>query len=219
MLVMGSQTADVAKPILRGYLHLASAIVSPFALVILVLLADSPRGIVGAAIFGASLVVLYWTSASYHVLSGPRLRGLMRRLDRSVIFIFIAGAYAPFALNLMSNAWGIPILSVVGGLALVGFITTLAAPAAPRWVRVGLYLLLGWIGIVGITELVRALPGEALILLVLGALLFSGGGAMYATRRPDPFPQVFGYHEMFHTLQVAGTAVFYSVVAIYVVQS
>ncbi len=220
---MGSQTADVAKPVLRGYLHLASAIVSPFALVLLVLLADSPRGIVGAAIFGASLVVLYWTSASYHVLSGRRLRGLMRRLDRSVIFIFIAGAYAPFALNLMSNAWGIPILSVVGGLALVGFITTLAAPAAPRWVRVGLYLLLGWIGIVGITELVGALPGEALALLVLylllGGLLFSGGGAMYATRRPDPFPQVFGYHEMFHTLQVAGTAVFYSVVAIYVVQS
>ena len=185
---MGSQTADVAKPILRGYLHLASAIVSPFALVILVLLADSPRGIVGAAIFGASLVVLYWTSASYHVLSGPRLRGLMRRLDRSVIFIFIAGAYAPFALNLMSNAWGIPILSVVGGLALVGFITTLAAPAAPRWVRVGLYLLLGWIGIVGITELVRALPGEALIPAGPGSPALFWGWSDVRDSPTGPFP-------------------------------
>ena len=219
MLVMESKMASVAKPIFRGYLHLASAIVSPFALVLLVLVADSPRGIVGAAVFGASLVVLYWTSASYHVLSGRRLRSLMRRLDRSVIFIFIAGAYTPFVLNLMSNAWGIPILSVVAGLALVGFVTTLAAPAAPRWVRVGLYLILGWIGIVGITELVKALPDEAVALLVLGAVLFSVGGAMYATRWPDPFPRVFGYHEMFHMLQVAGTAVFYSVVAIYVVQS
>ena len=118
----------------------------------------------------------------------------------------------------MSNAWGIPILSVVGGLALVGFVTTLSAPAAPRWVRVGLYLFLGWIGIVGIPELMRALPGEALVLMILGGGLFSVGGATYAARWPDPFPRVFGYHEVFHTLQVAATAVLYSVVAIYVIQ-
>ena len=216
---MESQIAGVARPKLRGYLHLASAIVAPFALVLLVLVADSPRGIVGGAIFGASLVVLYGTSATYHVLVGQRLRGFMSRLDRSVIFIFIAGAYTPFVLKLMSNAWGIPILGVVGGLAIVGFVTTLVAPEAPRWVRVGLYLILGWIGIVGITELVRALPGEAMALMVLGGVLFSVGGATYATRRPDPFPRVFGYHEMFHALQVAATAVLYSVVAIYVVRS
>ena len=106
-----------------------------------------------------------------------------------------------------------------GRLAVVGFVTTLAAPAAPRWVRVGLYLFLGWIGIVGVPELVRTLPGEALVLLVLGGVLFSVGGVTYAIRWPDPFPRVFGYHEVFHTLQVAATAVFYSVVAIYTVQS
>ena len=217
MTASKSQMDGVARPILRGYLHLASAIVAPFALVLLVLVADSPRGIVGGAIFGASLVVLFWTSASYHVLVSRRLRRFMSRLDRAVIFIFIAGSYTPFALKLMSNAWGIPILSVVGGLAAVGFVATLVAPEAPRWVRVGLYLILGWTGIAGITELVRALPGEALALLVLGGVLFSVGGATYAARRPDPFPRVFGYHEMFHTLQVAATAVFYSVVAIYVV--
>ena len=216
---MESQTAGIAKPVLRGYLHLASAIVAPFALVFLVLVANSPRGTVGGAIFGASLVVLYWTSASYHVLVGGRLRSFMSRLDRSVIFIFIAGAYTPFVLKLMSNAWGIPLLSVVGGLAVVGFVTTLIAPAAPRWARVALYLIIGWVGIVGITELVRSLPSEALALLVLAGVLFSIGGATYATRRPDPFPQVFGYHETFHALQVAATAVVYSVVAIYVVRS
>ena len=216
---MDSQIAAVDRPLLRGYLHLASAIVAPFALLLLVLIADSPRGMVGGAIFGASLVVLYWTSASYHVLASRRFRSFMSRLDRSVIFIFIAGAYTPFALNLMSNAWGIPLLSVVGGLAVVGVVTTLVAPAAARWTRVGLYLVLGWIGIAGITELVRTLPGEALALMVLGGVLFSMGGATYAARRPDPFPRVFGYHEMFHTLQVAATVVFYLVVAIYVVRS
>ncbi len=211
--------ADADHPILRGYLHLASALVAPGALVLLVLVADSARAIVGASIFGASLVVLYWTSASYHLLARRRLRGFMSRLDRSVIFIFIAGTYTPFALKLMSNAWGIPILSAVGGLALIGFVTTLVGPQAPRWVRVAIYLMLGWLGIIGITELVGALPAEALALVVLGGVLFSIGGATYATRRPDPFPRIFGYHEVFHTLQVVATALFSSVVAVYVVQS
>ena len=211
--------ADADFPILRGYLHLASALVAPGALVLLVLLADSPRSIVGAAIFGASLVVLYWTSASYHLLARRRLRGFMSRLDRSVIFIFIAGAYTPFVLKLMSNAWGIPILSVVGGLALIGFVTTLAAPPAPSWVRVALYLILGWLGIIGITELVGSLPAEALALLVLGGMLFSVGAATYAAKRPNPFPRVFGYHEIFHTLQVVATSLLYWVVAVYVIQS
>ena len=210
---------DADRPILRGYLHLASALVAPGALVVLVLVADSPRSIVGAAIFGASLVVLYWTSASYHLLARRRLRGFMSRLDRSVIFIFIAGAYTPFVLKLMSNAWGIPILSTVGGLALTGFITTLAVPPAPSWVRVAMYLILGWIGIIGITELATSLPIEALALLVLGGVLFSIGGATYATRRPDPFPRVLGYHEIFHTIQVVATALLYWVVAVYVIQS
>ncbi len=209
--------ADGDRPILRGYLHLVSALVAPGALVLLVLVADSTRAIVGASIFGASLVVLYWTSASYHLLARRRLRGFMSRLDRSVIFIFIAGAYTPFALQLMSNAWGIPILSAVGGLAFIGFVTTLVGPPAPRWVRVAIYLILGWLGIIGITELVGALPAEALALVVLGGVLFSIGGATYATRRPDPFPRIFGYHEVFHTLQVVATALFSSVVAVYVV--
>ena len=214
---MATQSIRVPRPILRGYLHLAGAILAPSALLLLLLIADSAREVVGAAIFGASLIALYSTSASYHLLPlGRRLRGVVRRLDHSIIFLFIAGCYTPFALILLSNAWGIPVLSVVGGLALLGFITTLAAPAAPRWIRVGLYLAVGWVGVVPVTKLVTALPVEAFAMLVLGGILFSVGGTMYATRRPDPFPRVFGYHEMFHMLQLAATAVIYSVVAVYV---
>ena len=217
---MASQVPTTTTPLLRGYLHLAVAIVAPFALLLLLFIADSPRQVVGGAIFGASLVILYSTSAAYHVLPlGRRLRGVMRQLDRSNIFVFIAGTYAPFALAIMSNAWGIPVLSVVGGLALFGVITTLAAPAQPRWIRVGLYLALGWVGIGAISELLNALPGEAFAMLVLSGILFSLGGLAYATRWPDPFPRVFGCHEVFHALQVAATAVVYSVIAIYVLQS
>ena len=107
-------------------------------------------------------------------------------------------------------------MSVVGGLAGVGVIIKLAAPTLPRWIGVGLFLGVGWVGIVAISELLTGLPWRALALLVLSGILFSAGGAMYATRRPDPFPRVFGYHEMFHALQVAATAVLYAVVAVYV---
>ncbi len=110
-------------------------------------------------------------------------------------------------------------MSVVGSLAFLGFITSLAAPAAPRWIRVGLYFAIGWVGIVAISELVTVLPGEAVVMLVLSGVLFSAGGTIYATKRPNFFPSVFGYHEMFHVLQVTGTALVYSVVAIYVLGS
>ena len=217
MSLMAPQVPGTSTPVLRGYLHLAGAIVAPFALLLLLFIADSPRGVVGGAIFGATLVILYSTSAAYHVLPlGRRFPGVMKRLDRSNIFLFIAGTYTPFALKLMSNAWGIPIMSVVGGLALFGFITTSAAPALPRWIRVGLYLAIGWVGIAAVSELLTTLPGEAFAMLVLSGILYSLGGGAYATRWPDPFPRVFGWHEVFHALQVAATAVVYSVVAIYV---
>lgn len=140
----------------------------------------------------------------------------MNRLDHSTIFVFIAGAYTSFTLKLMSASWGIPVLSVVAGLALVGFVNSLAAPPAPRWFRVGLYTALGWVGVAAISELVTTLPREALAMLVLSGVLYSAGGAIYATERPDLLPGVFGYHEMFHVLQVTATALIYAVVAIYV---
>ena len=220
MFMMTPQISSTAAPVLRGYAHLAGALVAPYALLLLLLIADSPRGVVSGAIFGASLIILYSTSATYHLLPlGRRLGGLMKRLDHAMIFLFIAGAYVPFTLKLLSNAWGIPVLSVVSGLAGVGFITTLAASSPPRWIRAGLYIALGWVGIVAISELVAALPGEAFAMLVLSGILFSVGGMTYITRRPDPFRSVFGYHEVFHTLQVAATAILYSIVAIYVLRS
>lgn len=141
---MASQTSVTATPVLRGYLHLAGAIVAPFALLLLLFIADSPRGVVGGAIFGASLVILYSTSAAYHVPPwGRRMRRFMSRLDHSFIFVFIAGTYAPFTLKLMSDAWGISVLSVVGGLALVGIIVSLAAPMPSRWLSVGVVSRVG----------------------------------------------------------------------------
>ena len=106
MAITASSTYGTGSPpTLRGYLHLASAMVAPYALLVSIFIADSPREVVGGAAFGANLITLCSTSATYHLVPlGRRLQNLMRRIDHSMIFVFIAGAHTTFALKIMGNA-------------------------------------------------------------------------------------------------------------------
>lgn len=213
-------SADGNRPLLRGYVHLAAAIVAPFALVGLLLVADSPRAYVSGAVFGTGLILLYATSASYHVVRWrPRLHRLMRRVDQSMIFVFIAATYTPFCLQALSGRWGTALLLSVWLVAAAGVVQKLTWAGAPRWLDVGLYLAIGWVGVVAGGELLQRLSIGPALLMVLGGLLFSGGGLIYGLRRPDPLPHIFGYHEIFHVLVVAGTAVFYTLIAAVVLPS
>jgi len=211
---MDIRRTSARPPLLRGYIHLAVAFVTPFALVVLLLIADSPRDYVGAAIFGASLILVYTTSAVYHVAPwNARNRGIMRRIDHSMIFLFIAGTYTPFTLKLLDNAWGISILSVVWGLASVGIVLKVIAPGVPRWLGVSLYIALGWVGLIPAAQIAASLPFDALALMIAGGLLYSVGGIFYMARWPDPFPRVFGFHETFHSMVALASVMFYFVVA------
>jgi hemolysin III len=199
-------------PLLRGRLHLIGALVSPFALLVLLIIADSPRSFVGAAIFGSALILLHVTSASYHLLRWKQLQPL----DHSMIFVFIAATYTPFTLKVMGNGWGISILSVVWGMAGLGVALTIANRRSFRWFLMGLYFVLGWLALVPIAPLMKALPVEVFGALVLSGLVYSVGGVVYAIRRPDPWPGVFGYHEVFHGLVMIATLLIYLVIALYV---
>ena len=214
---MASHVVPSSRPLLRGYIHLAAALAAPFALLLLILLADSPRDYVGGAIFGASLILVFGTSAMYHVVNwNDFYRGVVRRMDHAMIYVLIGGTYTPFTLKLLGNAWGISVLSVVWGLAGVGILMKVFAPGAPRWLGVATYLMIGWIGLIPIVQVAAALPLNALLLLIAGGLLYSSGGLVYLFRRPDPVPRVFGYHEMFHSMVVIACGIFYYVVAAYV---
>ena len=205
------------RPLLRGVFHLGAAIAAIAGAVFLLLLADSARAYVGGAIFAASLILLYTTSAAYHRFTwSPRLRGIVRRLDHSMIFLLIAGTYTPFCLVVLNTAWGISTLSVVWGLAGAGIIMKVAWPGAPRWLSVSLYVMVGWLALVASTELAAWFTAAPLALLVLGGVLYTLGGVVYALRKPDLFPRVFGYHEVFHTLVIAGSVAHYSLIAGYV---
>lgn len=211
-------TADAPRPALRGVLHLVAALLAPAALFALLLVADSPRRYVGAAIFATSLILLYASSASYHLAPWrPLARRIMRRIDHSMIYVLIAGTYTPFCLVVLDNGWGIPMLAVVWSLAGAGVLLANFWPAAPRALAVGLYLGLGWLGLVAAAPLASTLHPAAVALLVGGGAAYSLGGLVYVTRRPDPLPRLFGFHEVFHLLVVAGSALHFATVAVFVI--
>jgi len=208
------------RPLLRGMFHVYGAIAATLGAPLLLLAADSPRAYVGGAIFAASLMLLYWTSASYHRITWtPLFRAIVSRLDHSMVLVLIAGTYTPFCLVVLNTAWGISMLSVVWGVAGVGILMNLVWPASPRWLRVTFYVTLGWLGLISAWELAAWFTASPLLLLILGGVLYTLGGVVYAVRKPNPWPRVFGYHEIFHVLVVLGSTFHYSLVAIYVLPS
>lgn len=204
------------RPLMRGTLHLAAALLAPGGLVLMLALAGSPRAYVGAAIFGSSMIVCYSVSATYHLVPWSALLSrVMKRLDHAMIFALIAGTYTPFCLLVLDNAWGIPVLAVVWSLAGMGMLLKIAWPDAPRWLSVSMYLGVGWLALVASWPLARSMPVTPILLLLLGGLLYSVGAVVYASRRPDPYPRVFGYHEVFHALVVTAGLIHFSVVAFF----
>ncbi len=205
------------RPLLRGVFHAAVAAAAPFLLVALLFAADSPRGYVGAALFATSMILVYTSSASYHLAPWPpRLRRVMMRVDHAMIFVLIAGSYTPFCVAVVGDAWGIPMLSVVWSLAGLGVIMKLMWPDAPRALSVGCYIGLGWLALVAAPAITASLPATGITLLVSGGVLYTLGGIVYGLRRPDPLPRIFGFHEVFHALVVGGTAMHVVLVALYV---
>ncbi len=197
---------------LRGVSHLVAAVLAPPALAVLLIVAASPRAYVSAAIFGTALIVLFGVSAANHLLPWRPVNAVLKRADHAAIFAFIAATYTPFCLNVLGDSWGIPLLAVVWTLATLGAVLKVVWPDLPRWPGVGLYLGLGWLAVVAAWPFAQRAP-EVLPGLVAAGLLFSLGGVVYALRRPNPFPRVFGYHEVFHLLVIAGVAANYGLIA------
>jgi hemolysin III len=149
-----------------------------------------------------AIVAMFAVSATYHRVSwrSTAARSWMRRLDHSMIFVFIAGTYTPFALLDMPPSTGHQVLAIVWGGALAGIALTLFWPGAPRWLGVALYLLLGWVAISYAGTILQNAGVAAAVLLAVGGALYSIGAVFYALRWPDPWPTTFGYHEIFHGL-------------------
>jgi hemolysin III len=214
-----SRVEATAKPLLRGYLHLGAAILAVIGTIALVILAagDPPKQVT-LAIYGLSSIWLFGMSALYHIGKWePQREMILRRLDHANIFILIAGTYTPIAFNVMTGWWRIGILTTVWGLALAGVIAAAPRLHLPRWVMVALYLTIGWVALAAIPEIAHNLGLGAILMLVLGGALYTLGALAYASKRPNPWPRVFGYHEIFHLCTIAANAVFFAFMVTYVV--
>lgn len=199
------------KPLLRGVSHEIAAAAALFAWGALALAAGPSRARAAANVYGASLFTLFFVSALYHRPTwAPRARLLMRRLDHSAIFVLIAGTYTPFCL-LLPPATGLPLLSIVWGGAAAGVLRAVLWVHAPKVLATAIYVLLGWAVVPMVPALRSALGAGAISLLLSGGAAYTLGAVVYATRRPDPFPRVFGYHEVFHALVVAAAACHFAV--------
>jgi hemolysin III len=209
---------DELRPLLRGLLHAYAFWVALVAGATLVALAPDATARVAALVYGAGLCALFAASGLYHRWRwNPRWRPLLRRIDHSTIFVFIAASYVPIALLVLSGGLRVAVLVAVAAGAIGGLALTVGWPAAPAWLDAAAYLALGWVAVVAAPDLVERLPGPPLALLVAGGLLYSAGAVVYATRRPDPWPRTFGFHEVFHTLVILAAAAHFTAIAGWVI--
>jgi hemolysin III len=216
MVAMTHPPARV-KPRLRGLLHLYAFIAALAALPVLLLVSRTGRAALAATIYGLSLVALFGVSALFHRPTwSPRARRWLGRLDHAMINVLIAGTFTPFGLLVLSSRLATVLLAVVWGGALAALVLHVLWIDAPKWLSALVYLVLGWSGTAALPELVSHVGWGPTALLALGGALYSAGAAVYALRRPDPFPAVFGYHEVFHALVIAAALSHWAVVALYV---
>ena len=206
------------KPRLRGVSHQWAFIVSVLLGIGLVIAAPDGESRLALAIYAVSVTALFGTSALYHRItwSSAAARRWMRRLDHSMIFFLIAGTYTPFALLALDGTISTVILIVVWAGAFGGVILKLAWIDAPKWLIAGVYIALGWVALAAFPQLYETLGLTATGMVAAGGVLYTLGAVVYAMRRPDPAPAVFGYHEVFHLLVIAAAALQYAVVAFWV---
>ena len=216
--VCAAMSASVSrvKPRLRGVFHEVGFYAAVALGIPLVLTAADGRAQVAALVFASCLAACFGASALYHrPMWTPTARIWLARVDHAGIYLLIAGTYTPFGLLVMSREWRVPVLSVVWGGALAAIALKLFWARAPKWISAAIGLVLGWVGVVAFSQLLKIGLG-GLLLTIAGGILYSAGAIVYALRRPDFRPGVFGYHELFHVLTLAAAGCQFAAIAFFV---
>jgi hemolysin III len=203
----------VVKPRLRGWLHAGMAPLALAAGIVLISLAKTPAGVVGGAVFLTASVLLFGTSGVYHRGTwGARGQAILRRMDHSNIYVFIAATYTPLALILLDGASRMILLVLIWSAAVGGLLFRLLWLSAPRWLYTVLYIAMGWTALGWLGAFYHAAAPAVLILILAGGICYTLGAIVYARKRPDPSPAWFGYHEIFHVGTIAGFVCHYAAI-------
>ena len=204
------------KPRLRGYSHAVAFVAAVPLGLALVLEAHTGRGRLSAIVFAATVAAMFGASALYHSPNWPETpKRWLRRVDHAGIYGLIAGTYTAFGLLALSGYWRWVVLSIVWAGALAAIVFKFAWIDAPKWISAVIGVALGWIGVVVSPQLLGEIGVGATLLVLAGGLLYTAGALVYALRRPDPRPAVFGFHEVFHVLVIEAVAWQYAAVAFF----
>jgi hemolysin III len=211
------RTNAAPKPRLRGISHLYAIGGAAVAAIVLVAQAHDGEASAAAAVYGATLVVMFVASALYHRGSwNAAVKQRLLRLDHTAIFLLIAGTYTPTMLLAVDSRTGAQLLGVVWTMAVAGIAFEWIPVRAPRGYVTAAYLVLGWTGAFALASVWERTGATGSILLAAGGLCYTIGAIVHAARRPDPWPAVFGYHEVFHVLVIVAAALQYVAIAEYV---
>ncbi len=193
-----------------GLTHLVGAMFAVAGLVLLVQAAQREAGywhVLSFSIYGTSLIALYVSSTLYHLLPlSPAGVQMLRRVDHSMVAVLIAGSYTPICLVALRAGVGMTLLAAIWGLAVAVIGVKIFWLDAPRWITVGIFLGMGWACVFAINPLLAAMTTGGMVWLGVGGLFYSVGAIIYACKWPDPIPDVFGFHEVWHLFVMAGSA-------------
>ncbi len=213
-------TADktgAPKPSLRGVLHQWAAVYALGAGATLVVLAPSAHARIAAAIYAASLVLLLTISSVYHRFQWTLpARTWLRRADHASIFLLIGGSYTPIAMLALGGDTGRHLLLTIWCGVALGVLVSMLWPGAPKWVTAAIAVAVGWTLVPYFGAVGRAMSAMEIWLIALGGAAYTVGALVYATKRPDPWPRTFGYHEIFHALTLVGAGLHYGAMALIV---
>jgi len=209
-----TEVLEAVKPRLRGWLHAGMAPLALAAGIVLVCLAATPAGVIGGAVFLAASVLLFGISGLYHRGTwGTRGAAILRRIDHSNIYVFIAATYTPLALILLDGASRVILLTLIWSAAVGGLLFRLIWLSAPRWLYTALYIVMGWAALGWLGSFYDAAGLTVLILIVAGGICYTLGALVYARKHPNPSPTWFGFHEIFHVGTIAGFICHYLAIA------
>ena len=205
------------RPTWRGIFHMWAFLLAIPAGVLLIVFADRPRARTSAAIYIATLLAAFGTSSAYHRLAKSyKARKIMQRADHAMIYLLIAGTYVPICLVAMPLDWGVTVMAIVGAMALLGIALKMLAFKRLQWVSYALYLVMGWTAALATPVLIHHLTTPQLALIAAGGVAYTVGVPILLLRRPDPWPAVFGYHEIWHGFTVLAAALHFGAVALVV---
>ena len=210
---------NIKRELISGWSHLFAGILSVIGLTIMLLFGRMSAVLWWAVlVYGISLAGMFFSSAIYHLNQTRSARTILilRKIDHSAIYFLIAGSYTPICIHFFNDFFRYPFLLIIWGLALLGVGVKIFVIQAPRWVTAGIYLIMGWLSITAIQEMLSKMPGPAILWLVLGGVFYTVGAVIYMKKKPDFFPEVFGFHELWHLFVIFGAFSHFVVVLAYI---